>query len=127
MEMRESLMEGFREASTALHETLSTLEMDPYLDRVASLIAAAPHSEDVRSVVLETLDASDSSAAPEVIQYLAHRFRWKWLRCETQTRAAGEPDLRRARFYEMVLEAFSEDWGDRDLFPSLMRDDDPAS
>lgn len=118
-ELREILKQGFSDVSAVLDETLSTLAADPILDHIASLIEDNPNSRAVEPAVLSVLDSEDFSAAAEITQYLAHRFRWAWLEREVMKRSLVNSDLRRARFYERALEAFSDDWEDLDLFPSL--------
>lgn len=72
--------------------------------------------------MLQVLDSRELSASAEVLQYFAYRFRWGWLKSEVETRyleSSTRHDHKAARHYERVLEAFADDWEDRDLFPSL--------
>ncbi|MBT2401224.1 hypothetical protein [Streptomyces sp. ISL-100] len=118
----ELLMDGFHEASKILNEKHSTLAADPVLAGLAKLVGRDPASGDVKLAVLQVLDSQEFSAAAEVIQYFAQMFRWSWLEAEVGNRyleSVTNGDRRKTRHYERMLEAFAEDWEDRDLFPSL--------
>ncbi|MFF7173144.1 MULTISPECIES: hypothetical protein [Streptomyces] len=118
------LVDGFRQVSDILDERKSTLAADPVLAELADLVAAAPdpESDEVKRALLHAVDSRELSGAAEAVQYFAHRFRWTWLREEVERRhldSLTRVDHRLIRHYERMLEAFSPEWEDRDLFPSL--------
>ncbi|MEU9488964.1 hypothetical protein AB0D83_35920 [Streptomyces decoyicus] len=118
----EKLMAGFRTVSSILDETYSTLAADPLLADLAKLVSRDPQSSGVKLAILQVLDSRELSASAEVLQYFAHRFRWSWLQSEVESRrleSSTRRDQKAARHYERVLEAFADEWEDRDLFPSL--------
>ncbi|MEX1655231.1 hypothetical protein ABZ960_18955 [Streptomyces pseudovenezuelae] len=118
------LVDGFRQVSDILDERKSTLAADPVLAELADRVAAArdPESDEVKRALLHAVDSRELSGAAEAVQYFAHRFRWTWLREEVERRhldSLTRVDHRLIRHYERMLEAFSPEWEDRDLFPSL--------
>ncbi|MEU1372516.1 hypothetical protein ABZ442_02475 [Streptomyces triculaminicus] len=116
------LMDGFREVSRILDEKNSTLAADPLLAELAEIVGREPVSDLSRLAVLRVVESRELSAAAEIIQYFAHRFRWGWLEEEVRRcylESLANEDRKSARHYERMLEAFSDDWEDRDLFPSL--------
>ncbi|MFC7309220.1 hypothetical protein ACFQVC_34055 [Streptomyces monticola] len=116
------LVNGFRNVSDTLDEKYSTLRVDPLLAELAARVASDPESDDVRQALLYALNSREVSGAGETVQYFGHRFKLNWLRAEVDKRyrdATAKVDLRRARYYELMLEAFSDGWEDRDFFPSL--------
>ncbi|MFI9309625.1 hypothetical protein [Streptomyces triculaminicus] len=118
----ELLMDGFREISRILDEKNSTLAVDPLLAELAEIVSREPVSDLPRLAVLQVVESRELSAAAEIIQYFAHRFRWGWLKEEVRRcylESLANEDRKRVRHYERMLEAFSDDWEDRDLFPSL--------
>ncbi|RRR81151.1 hypothetical protein [Streptomyces sp. RP5T] len=120
----ELLLDGFRQVSVILDERKSTLVADPVLAELADRVAAAPdpESDEVKQALLHAVDSRELSGAAEAVQYFAHRFRWVWLRDEVERRhldSLTRVDRRLMRHYERMLEAFSPEWEDRDLFPSL--------
>ncbi|MFF4832537.1 hypothetical protein [Streptomyces sp. NPDC001315] len=122
--MYELLVDGFHQVSGILDQRKSTLVADPVLAELAARVAAAPdpESDEVKRALLYALDSRELSGAAEVVQYFAHRFRWAWLRGEVEQRyldCLTQVNRRLIRHYERMLEAFSSDWEDRDLFPSL--------
>ncbi|MFI8850209.1 hypothetical protein [Streptomyces sp. 891-h] len=120
----EALVNGFREVSAILDQKHSTLAADPVLADLAARVESVPESEEVKIAILYALDSRELSGSAEVVQYFAHRFRWNWLRSELEKRHSGSlanVDHRLTRHYERMLEAFTQDWEDRDLFPSLDR------
>jgi hypothetical protein len=128
--MYELLVDGFQQVSGILDERKSTLAADPVLAELADRVAAAPdpESDEVKRALLHALDSRELSAAAEVVQYFAHRFRWAWLHAEVEQRhldCLTRVDRRLTRHYERMLEAFSPDWEDRDLFPSLAKHSSP--
>jgi hypothetical protein len=121
-ELYETLVQGFHEVSLLLDERNSTLAADPVLAGLAARVELNPDSDDVKRALLSVLDSRELSGAAEVIQYFAHRFQWDWLRSEVEKRHLKyltDVNHRMIRHHERMLEAFSFDWEDRDLFPSL--------
>ncbi|WP_152617578.1 hypothetical protein [Phaeacidiphilus oryzae] len=117
-----SLIARFEDISRVLDATNSTLSIDPMLAELARELEVAGELEKVKPAVLWVLRSSDCSAAVEIVQFLAFRFRWQWLKIgveEALLDATERRDLRAARAFEVMLEAFSDDWEDIDLFPSL--------
>ncbi|MGW7546441.1 hypothetical protein ACWGKQ_35850 [Streptomyces sp. NPDC054770] len=122
IEMYELLLQGFRSVSAILNERHSTLIADPILAELAELASRDEESDGVRRALLELLDSPDFSADAEVAQYFAYRFKWDWLKGEIRQRyleSVSGVDHKRARHYQRMLEAFADDWEDKDLFPSL--------
>ncbi|MEW1632763.1 hypothetical protein AB0469_01685 [Streptomyces sp. NPDC093801] len=118
----ELLMNGFSEVSRILDEKNSTLVADPILAELVRIAAQDPSSDGVKLALLQVLGSRDMSAAVEIVQYFAQSLRWNWLQIEVRQRyveSVTNGDRRKIRHYERMLEAFSADWEDRDLFPSL--------
>ncbi|MFF4232820.1 hypothetical protein [Streptomyces sp. NPDC001820] len=119
------LINGFREVSTTLDQTLSTLAADPVLDELANRVEPLQESDEIRQAILYVLDShQEFSGAAEIVQYFADRFQWAWMRDEVEKRyldCLANRDIRLTRHFERMLEAFSPDWEDRELFPSLDR------
>ncbi|MFF5956817.1 hypothetical protein [Streptomyces luteogriseus] len=121
-ELYETLVKGFREVSSVLDERLSTLAADPLLAELALRVESDPDSAGVKKALLSAVDSRTLSGAAEIVQYFAYRFRRDWLRIEVEKRyleCLTNENRRLTRHYERMLEAFSVDWEDRDLFPSL--------
>lgn len=119
----ECLTQGFREASRILKQTNSTLAVDRLLSDLAAYVEGRQDSKGVKDSLVCALESRGGLVSGEVIQYFAHRFRWGWLEGEVRSRylrSLESGDRRTARYCERILEAFLEDWEDRDLFPSLV-------
>ncbi|MFB7378201.1 hypothetical protein ACFC6U_30255 [Kitasatospora purpeofusca] len=117
-----SLIEEFSRISRILDESQSTLAIDPMLERIASTAEATGGIEGLESAILWMLRSGQEYAACEIIQFYGYRFRWPRLRVaiEEMLRTSTESiDLRAARSYELMLEAFDDNWEDREFFPSL--------
>ncbi|MFJ4654818.1 hypothetical protein ACIP5Y_26390 [Nocardia sp. NPDC088792] len=115
------LKDGLINHSHIIETTGSTLEADPLLAELATLIEDADDA-DVREAVLWALNSPECEHVGEALQYFGHVFRWEWLRTEIQQRfdeATSRHDLRAMRSREWVLEAFEDDWEDLELYPSL--------
>ncbi|WP_306321776.1 MULTISPECIES: hypothetical protein [unclassified Streptomyces] len=122
--LHQVLVDGFRRVSELLDRTSSTLAADPVLDQLAAHVDAAPESADTRKALSQVLDSWELPGVTEFIQYFGHRFRWDWLRREVEAGyrdSVTRPNRRLTRHYERMLESFSDDWEDKDLFPSLDR------
>lgn len=112
----------FAEVSQILDRTQSTLHIDALLADIAGEMEADGREDIQREVFVQLLDSGHFGGKLETIQFFAFRFKWPWLRQELTNRLAEKVevhDLRGARIYEAMLEAFEDDWEDRDLFPSL--------
>lgn len=123
-ELYSLLVNGFREVSIILDEKKSTLAADPILAKLAARVASEQESNEVRRAFLYALDSRELSGDAEVVQYFAYLFQWIWLRSEVEKRyldCVTNTNRRLIRHFERMLEAFSHDWEDRDLFPSLHR------
>ncbi|MFD0277497.1 hypothetical protein ACFVHB_26810 [Kitasatospora sp. NPDC127111] len=117
-----SLLSTFLELSRRLDETQSTLVIDPLLARTGDEVEAHGRLAELDESILTALRGGQVHAILEISQYYGHRFRSPRLRREFDERQAGAiegGDRRTVRFCEAVLEAFDDDWEDRDLFPSL--------
>ncbi|MBQ1122978.1 hypothetical protein [Streptomyces sp. B15] len=122
--LHETLVSGFREISAILDQRHSTLAVDPALADLAARVETAPEPDEVKTAILYTVDSRELSGSAEIVQYFAHRFRWNWLRSELEKRHSNSlatVNHKLTRHYERMLEAFTQDWEDRDLFPSLDR------
>ncbi|MFJ6769916.1 hypothetical protein ACIQOV_02860 [Kitasatospora sp. NPDC091257] len=118
----QSLIREFSEISLLLDESQSTLVIDPILARIANNAEVHGDFEGLKSAILWALHSGQAYAACEIVQFYGFRFRWPWLRKEVEDMfldKAEKVDLRAMRFYESMLEAFDDNWEDRDLFPSL--------
>ncbi|MEV7491505.1 hypothetical protein HFP69_27095 [Streptomyces sp. ARC12] len=118
------LVKGFRDVSELLDRKQSTLAAAPLLADLAAEVEPSAQSDEVKRAFLYALDSRELSGTVEIIQYFAHRFRWSWLRTEVEKRyldRLANGDHRLTRHYERMLEAFSSDWEDKDLFPGIDR------
>lgn len=119
------LLTTLDEVTVVLQATESTLEIDPFLAELARGLTndLLIDESGVKEEAIGFLEIADSPAKLCIIQYLAHRFRWPWLKSEISQRLAlsrSSRDLRAMRRYEVMLESFDDDWQDVDLFPSLI-------
>ncbi|MEC3957640.1 hypothetical protein VMT65_31720 [Nocardia sp. CDC153] len=104
------LKDGLINHGRIIETTLSTLEADPLLAELATLIEDADEA-DVREAVLWALNSPECAYVGQALQYFGHAFRWEWLRTEIQQRfdeATSRDDLRAMRCWEQILEAFEE-------------------
>lgn len=114
------LRQRFKEISDLLDAENSTLAIDPFLAELAD--KAEGSSRVVVEVIERALRLNEFSAIREIAQYYAFRFRWRELEIQVEgllLEARNSKDLRKARSLETILDAFSDDWEDVDLFPSL--------
>jgi hypothetical protein len=112
-----------REVDETLDRQYSTLDADPILAEVAGQVDADGLEVEVRCAIEWAIRSVDFMSKAEVIQYFGYRFRWDWLRVDVEEMLAvkrRERDLRAIPYFESALEAFDDDWEDRDFFPSLL-------
>ncbi|MFG3053009.1 hypothetical protein ACGFZP_18930 [Kitasatospora sp. NPDC048239] len=120
--MASSLIGQFSEISRLLDESQSTLIIDPILARIANDAEARGDFGELKSAILWALHSGKAYASCEIVQFYGFRFRWPWLKKEIEDMLldkAEKVDFRAMRAYELMLEAFDDNWEDRDLFPSL--------
>ncbi|MEU6263205.1 hypothetical protein [Saccharopolyspora shandongensis] len=112
----------FQDVVEVIKESNSILTADLILDEVARKYDQYPDPDSMKAAILRLLDSDEHFGVIETLQYLGWRFRWQWLREEVESRRlerSRSGDLRKVRAYEVILEAFGDDWEDRDCFPSL--------
>lgn len=105
-----------------LESSNSTLTIDPMLDEIVREIDSDAARRDIESSIKWILVNCRGSGLIEVCQYFGYRFRWAWMKEYLEVALNGfrqDGDLRRVRAYEVMLEAFEDDWEDVDFFPSL--------
>ncbi|MFY1700956.1 hypothetical protein ACN28G_04295 [Micromonospora sp. WMMA1923] len=105
-----------------LTETNSTLKIDEALKSFSDVVRSSKCEALLEGEILRQVESVQGLTVPvEIIQYVAHVFAWPSLRRAVATLLieARSSDLRGARALELIDESLSEDWEDRDLFPSL--------
>ena len=115
------LKQGFNKVSDTLDAENSTFAVDAFLAELAGTVEESSRMIAV-DILVSALRSNEFSAVREIAQYFAFRFRWQELRMKIETllsEARSSKDLRKARSLETILDAFSDDWEDVDLFPSL--------
>lgn len=104
------------EAKQACEQMNSSTQYEPYLQRVLAYVKAHPSLRAEFSDAFVQMLANSSKGPWELIAFCMHDLRWS----EVQTAAIDEQqrdsDHRVKTIMANVIDAFSDNWGDADLY-----------
>lgn len=96
--------------------TVGVDQIEPLLDDLLEFIVAHQECTDLLAPefigLLDTLPPS----AEEIVQYCMHELRWPVIREHVERCLGRERDITRHRVYERILEAFDDDWNEREFY-----------
>jgi hypothetical protein len=91
-------------------------QIEPLLEDLLQYIVRHEECRDVLEVRFEELLDALPHGAIEVLQYTMHTLRWNSVEVYARGCLERERDVTRRRILESVVEAFSDNWSDRDLY-----------
>lgn len=106
-------------ASRLLEESQDNRKIDAILAHTADEAEENGYTDILEKSTVQLLTQRGLPGLIEIIQYYGHRFRWETLRVAVVELLRNATDPRQVRAFEVMLEAFEDDWEDVDLFPSL--------
>src|SRR5437879_3801660 len=91
-------------------------QIEPLLEDLLQSIARHGECRAALEVRFEELLNDLPGGAVEILQYCMHELRWRGVEEYAKSRLDGETRVVRRRSLERILEAFDDNWSERDLY-----------
>lgn len=109
MQIRNKFIELVMQASEICENHLD-IDAEPHLAEILDFVIQNYQSKSVlESAFVEILN-EPILAAPEIVEYCMFELRWSHVKRALVDRARTEPEIRRRRPFEAMLESFEDDW-----------------
>jgi hypothetical protein len=107
--------------STA-EESCGVEDIEPGLERALAVLQRnSGLREKFEMEIISMLDSLEEGMA-ELISFVMHELRWRNIEEEVRSRVLHpRGDASKLRLYEAILDAFSDTWGDRDLYSKFFQ------
>jgi len=103
-------------AKQACDQLGSATEFEPFLVRVLTYVKAHPSlNGNFRTAFIQMLD-NPQKGPWELIPFCMHELRWPEVEAAARVRLMSASDWREKTIMAAVIDAFSDKWGDADLY-----------